>query len=134
MQRGAILYYVVEWPDSWEVMRDHDHWPGAVTLVAKISAHAAQICALVWSPNGRQFATGGDDDLCCLFETDKMVQPVVRQRCDSSATIIRHDESYDAIPEIRYDVGETADGAVLRTALLSSGAVPQFEARHAKHR
>ncbi|KAH7366905.1 WD40-repeat-containing domain protein [Plectosphaerella cucumerina] len=68
-QQGGVHYYIVEWPERWEVSRDS--WPGTTTLVANIAVHTAQICALVWSPNGREFATGGDDDLCCLFDTEK---------------------------------------------------------------
>ncbi|KAH7249183.1 WD40-repeat-containing domain protein [Fusarium solani] len=62
----------VEWPMNWEVSRDT--WPGAVTLMAKISnIHCQQICGLAWSSDGRLFATGGNDNLCCLFEVDHVL-------------------------------------------------------------
>ncbi|KAF5027213.1 hypothetical protein F66182_701 [Fusarium sp. NRRL 66182] len=52
-EMGNIYYYVVEWP------------------MAKISnIHCQQICGLAWSHDGRLFATGGNDNLCCLFEAD----------------------------------------------------------------
>lgn len=66
---GNVYYYVVEWPMNWEVTRDT--WPGSVSLIAKISdIHVQQVCGLSWSPDGRMFATGGNDNLCCLFEVD----------------------------------------------------------------
>ncbi|KAJ3462731.1 hypothetical protein MRS44_007517 [Fusarium solani] len=69
---GNIYYYIVEWPMNWEVSRDT--WPGAVTLMAKISnIHCQQICGLAWSSDGRLFATGGNDNLCCLFEVDHVL-------------------------------------------------------------
>ncbi|KAH6688389.1 WD40-repeat-containing domain protein [Plectosphaerella plurivora] len=93
-QQGGVHYYIVEWAEKWEVSRDG--WPGSATLVANISAHTAQICALVWSPNGHEFATGGDDDLCCLFDTHKVLNPSrPRPRCESSATVVHHRDPTD---------------------------------------
>jgi WD40 repeat protein len=69
---GNIYYYVVEWPLGWEVARDT--WPGAVSLIAKISnIHFQQVCGLAWSNDGRMFASGGNDNLCCLFDADQVV-------------------------------------------------------------
>ncbi|ROT40324.1 WD40 repeat-like protein [Sodiomyces alkalinus F11] len=64
---GIIYYYVVEWPHAWEVERDN--WSGAVSMVSRIVIHTDKICAIVWSPDGQQFASGANDNLCCLFET-----------------------------------------------------------------
>ncbi|KAI1134276.1 WD40 repeat-like protein [Hypoxylon sp. FL0543] len=47
-----------------------ENWPGAMTLLARIKVHSQQICGLAWSPDGEQFATGGNDNLCCLFNAD----------------------------------------------------------------
>ncbi|KAJ9417227.1 fzr protein [Fusarium oxysporum] len=70
-EMGNIYYYVVEWPIGWEVTRDT--WPGAVSLVAKISnIHCQQVCGLAWSYDGRLFASGGNDNLCCLFDADQV--------------------------------------------------------------
>ncbi|QYS94070.1 WD_REPEATS_REGION domain-containing protein [Trichoderma simmonsii] len=56
---------------GWEVTRDT--WPGTIYLIAKVSLHSQQICGLSWSPNGRFFASGGNDNLCCLFDTDSVL-------------------------------------------------------------
>ena len=69
---GNIYYYSVEWPDAWEVARDG--WSGAMTVLAKISIHAQQICGLSFSYDGSMFATGGNDNLCCLFHTKTVLQ------------------------------------------------------------
>ncbi|KAM0549096.1 hypothetical protein ACHAPJ_009551 [Fusarium lateritium] len=70
-EMGNIYYYVVEWPTGWEISQDA--WPGAVSLMAKISnIHCQQVCGLAWSNDGRLFATGGNDNLCCLFEADQI--------------------------------------------------------------
>ncbi|KAI1490905.1 WD40-repeat-containing domain protein [Biscogniauxia mediterranea] len=37
------------------------------------SVHSQQICGLAWSLNGLQFATGGNDNMCCLFDVDKII-------------------------------------------------------------
>lgn len=68
---GHVLYYAVEWPERWEVQRNN--WGGQMTLLARISVHSQQICGLAWSRNGDLFCSGGNDNFCCLFETDKVL-------------------------------------------------------------
>ncbi|EAW10505.1 WD40 repeat domain-containing protein [Aspergillus clavatus NRRL 1] len=63
---GNIWYYSVEWPD--EGIHDQFCWNGAMTLLAKISAHTQQVCGIVWSPGGAYLATGGNDNACLIFE------------------------------------------------------------------
>lgn len=50
-----------------------DTWPGTISLVAKISVHRQQVCGLAWSPSGKSFASGGNDDLCFLFDVDTIL-------------------------------------------------------------
>ncbi|KAI1419430.1 WD40-repeat-containing domain protein [Xylaria sp. FL1777] len=71
-EMGDIYYYSVEWPEAWEVTREN--WPGAMTLMVRIKVHSQQICGLAWSPTGTDFATGGNDNLCCLFQVDKILE------------------------------------------------------------
>jgi meiosis-specific APC/C activator protein AMA1 len=69
---GNIYYYSVEWPEAWEVARGG--WSGAMTVLVKISIHVQQICGLSFSYDGSMFATGGNDNLCCLFQTNAVLQ------------------------------------------------------------
>ncbi|KAI0531686.1 WD40-repeat-containing domain protein [Xylaria digitata] len=71
-EMGDIYYYSIEWPAAWEVAREN--WPGAMTLLVRIKVHSQQICGLAWSPTGADFATGGNDNLCCLFHADKVLE------------------------------------------------------------
>ncbi|KAL2016020.1 hypothetical protein VTK56DRAFT_4350 [Thermocarpiscus australiensis] len=71
-EAGHVYYYAVEWPERWEVERDN--WTGQMTLLARITIHSQQICGLAWSPNGELFGTGGNDNICCLFETRKILE------------------------------------------------------------
>lgn len=64
---GTVYYYSVEWPERWEL--DRNNWPGEMVLMAIIKVHSQQICGLSWSHSGDLFATGGNDNLCSLFET-----------------------------------------------------------------
>ncbi|KAI2626894.1 WD40 repeat-like protein [Xylaria nigripes] len=57
--------------DLLEVVRKD--WPGSMTLMVRIKVHSQQICGLAWSPTGMEFATGGNDNLCCLFQADKVL-------------------------------------------------------------
>ena len=70
---GNVYYYAVEWPDAWEV--DRNGWTGVMTLIARISIHTQQICGLAWSQDGSLLATGGNDNLCLLFEASKLLLP-----------------------------------------------------------
>ncbi|EDN94789.1 hypothetical protein SS1G_10664 [Sclerotinia sclerotiorum 1980 UF-70] len=56
-----------------EVTRDG--WSGSMTLIARISIHTQQICGLSFSTDGSSFATGGNDNLCCLFRTNEVTRP-----------------------------------------------------------
>ncbi|PTU24291.1 hypothetical protein P175DRAFT_0497404 [Aspergillus ochraceoroseus IBT 24754] len=68
---GNIWYYSVEWPV--EEVRQRFRWNGAVTLLAKISAHTQQVCGIAWSPDGLYMATGGNDNVCLLFELHDII-------------------------------------------------------------
>ncbi|KAG4029323.1 hypothetical protein MFRU_016g00780 [Monilinia fructicola] len=72
-EQGNVYYYAVEWPDAWEVTRDG--WSGSMALIARISIHTQQICGLSFSTDGSSFATGGNDNLCCLFRTNEVTRP-----------------------------------------------------------
>lgn len=68
---GKVWYYSVEWPEIWEVNRDN--WKGEMILLAVINLHSEHICGLAWSPTGSQFATGSNDNDCCLLDASKII-------------------------------------------------------------
>lgn len=72
-EHGNVFYYAVEWPRSWETHRNN--WRGSVQCLACITAHTQQICGLSWSPSGDLFATGGNDNICFLFEIQNIITP-----------------------------------------------------------
>lgn len=72
-EAGNIHYYSIEWMSNRSA--DIHGWQGAMTLIAKISVHAQQICGLAWSPDGEYFATGANDNACCLFEVRDILTP-----------------------------------------------------------
>ena len=92
---GDIHYYSIEWP-SVDFESDMPiRGQGKVTLLAKIAAHAQQICGLAWSPDAKYFASGGNDNAAHLFELAKILNqasrrprghPLVRIGSESSAT------------------------------------------------
>ncbi|KAI9038921.1 WD40 repeat domain-containing protein [Aspergillus affinis] len=68
---GNIWYYSVEWSD--DQTRAHYHWPGTMVLIAKIAAHTQQVCGINWSPDGNIMATGGNDNVCLIFELHDII-------------------------------------------------------------
>lgn len=70
---GNVYYYSVEWMSKQQV--DIHGWTGAMTLMAKISVHSQQLCGLAWSPDGDYFATGANDNICCLFVVKDVLAP-----------------------------------------------------------
>jgi meiosis-specific APC/C activator protein AMA1 len=83
---GSVYYYSVEWPDVWEVARDG--WSGSATLLARISVHTQQICGLSFSDDGTLLATGGNDNLCCLFQTQSVLQSTQDNPSDVEEVLI----------------------------------------------
>lgn len=65
-EAGIVYYYSVEWRNDEEI--DIHGWKGAMSLMAKITVHSQQICGLSWAPDGEYFATGANDNGCCLFD------------------------------------------------------------------
>jgi len=71
-EQGSIYYYSVEWPEAWEVTRNG--WSGSMTLLVRISIHTQQICGLSFNADGSLLGTGGNDNLCCLFQTRSILE------------------------------------------------------------
>ncbi|KAK4222055.1 WD domain-protein [Podospora fimiseda] len=69
---GVVFVYIVEWPERWEI--DRDNWIGGFSVVAVLQGHDQQICGLAWSPDGKYFATGGNDNLCNLYRTASVLR------------------------------------------------------------
>ena len=77
---GNIYYYTIEWVDNLKV--DIHGWSGTMHLLAKIDVHSQQICGLAWSPDGSYFATGANDNACCLFVVKDILTPIKVSRHD----------------------------------------------------
>lgn len=71
---GQVYYYSIEWMTEDQVAIHG--WNGAMTVLAKIKVHDQQICGLAWSPDGEYFATGANDNACCLFKVQDMLKDV----------------------------------------------------------
>jgi WD40 repeat protein len=70
-EQGNIYFYSVEWPTLIE--KDLYNWAGCLTLLARITVHTQQICGFAWSSDGESFASGGNDNLCHLFDTRRIL-------------------------------------------------------------
>lgn len=79
-EMGVVYYYTVLWDDKQvpEPSERKVEAGGARTrLLRKIVAHTQQICGLSWSSDGGQFATGGNDNVACLFNVDEIFLPIL---------------------------------------------------------
>lgn len=69
---GNVYYYSIEWNGIRESLG-----PGSadatITLLKRIVVHSQQICGLAWSGDGDQFATGGNDNVACLFDASEVL-------------------------------------------------------------
>ncbi|EEP80291.1 predicted protein [Uncinocarpus reesii 1704] len=68
---GNVWYYTVEW--TTPKLRKRYGWDGNMTLVARIAAHKQQVCGLAWSPDGKFFATGSNDNICLVFDMENIL-------------------------------------------------------------
>jgi meiosis-specific APC/C activator protein AMA1 len=59
-----------------------------------MTCHTQQICGIAWSPDGKLFATGGNDNNLFLFETKKVLRSHhPHSRADSPAVHLQNDSS-----------------------------------------
>lgn len=61
---GCLYYYSVHWPEFAA---------GSMTLLTKLDAHSQNICGLAWSPDGKTFVSGGNDNAALLFEVSEVL-------------------------------------------------------------
>jgi hypothetical protein len=80
---GTVYFYSVDWPDI-DMSGFTESRPGAMTLLARVTAHVQNICGLAWCPDGRHFATGGNDNTAFFFEIAKVLDRRGSSRGDSS--------------------------------------------------
>lgn len=78
-ESGSVFYYSIEWMSKHEI--EIHGWKGAMNLMAKINVHSQQICGLAWSQDGDYFATGANDNLCCLFEVKDIFRSTNKKFC-----------------------------------------------------
>lgn len=120
-EHGNVFYYAVEWPLSWETFRHN--WRGSVQCLAYITAHTQQICGLSWSPGGNLFATGGNDNLCYLFETEKITN--AQDEVERDQAIQRLWTAFrEPIPPQTFDFRRLAEEAARTTGLTNRAPPP----------
>lgn len=64
-RRGIIWYYSLEISHLEALSR--------MTLLARIDAHCQRVCCISWSPDYRYLATSGDDNVCLLFDLNRIL-------------------------------------------------------------
>ncbi|KAF2200529.1 WD40 repeat-like protein [Delitschia confertaspora ATCC 74209] len=114
-EAGHIYFYSVEWPN--EADSALFGWHGAMTLLARITMHTQQVCGLSWSSDGELFASGGNDNICFLYETKKILQT---HTANGIATSL----------DVRY--GPTGDSVL--TVAPGRGPILSIEAGREKHK
>lgn len=70
-ETGLVNVYFIDWPKKKE--RDLFGWHGGFQRHAQLAVHTQQICGIAWSSDGQFVATGGNDNLCCLFDFRKIL-------------------------------------------------------------
>ena len=111
---GNVYLYSIEWPAENECAIFG--WNGAMTLLARIEVHSQQICGLAWTSDGELFATGGNDNACCLFESRKVLNNL---NANTSETVnARH----------------TPGGETIYTVTTSRSTTLRIQGSQAKHR
>ena len=134
---GCLHYYSVHWPDFAA---------GHVSLIVKLEAHSQNICGLAWSPDGKTFVSGGNDNAALLFEVDAVTKPIPEgvaisntkddDQCSSAVAtltdtgLLTPPQSPERQPPLfaapyiagRHDSGLLAQFGILETAVIESSA------------
>jgi hypothetical protein len=116
-ESGHVYFYSVEWPN--ETDSAVFGWHGALTLVARMEMHTQQICGLSWSADGEMFASGGNDNVCFLYETKKILH--------------RRPHSPEHAPT-PLDMRHGPNGERIWTVTPGSNNIPVIEPGREKHR
>jgi len=53
--------------------------------VATLATHTQEICGLEWSPDGTQLASGGNDNICCIWDANAATNQPRHQFTESNA-------------------------------------------------
>ena len=117
-EMGNVYLYSVEWPDQDQ--RDLFDWHGSMTLLARISCHTQQICGIAWSPDGKFFATGGNDNNLFLFETKKILRPHAPRSSTGSPAVDPTNDSPTTAPIEQGDVFTILPGRQKHTFSLNA--------------
>ena len=48
--------------------------PQTSSLVCTYKAHRQEVCGLKWSPDGQQLASGGNDNLLCIWDINNRMR------------------------------------------------------------
>jgi hypothetical protein len=62
--------------------------------------HTQQICGLAWSSDGEMFASGGNDNVCFLYETKKVLQTRLGPPEDETSLDVRHGPNGERISTV----------------------------------
>lgn len=122
-EQGNIFYYAVEWPPCQETFRHN--WRGSVQCLAYITVHSQQICGLSWSPDGSLFATGGNDNLCFLFETSVVNKTETRPAAATGSGEAIHgmlSAFREPLPPPSFNLRRFSDNSTWMTGLLGDTA------------
>lgn len=67
-EMGNVFYYAVEWATS--IPGEPHPLEANMILIKRLNTHTQQICGITWSPDGEQVATGGNDNMCVLYDVN----------------------------------------------------------------
>ncbi|RDL40203.1 WD40 repeat-like protein [Venustampulla echinocandica] len=89
-EHGSVYYFSVEWPHPSEVAATG--WSGSMALLLRISAHTQPICGMAFNLDGSLFATGGNDNTCCLFQTSSVMRNISQNPENVEEVLVGGDE------------------------------------------
>ena len=95
-EAGCISIYAVEWPSENE--KDLYGWSGDVNLVCRLAVHSQQVCGLAWAPSGKFFATGGNDNSCCVFERSRVIRDQPNRRGETMRDVLKSFNGINIVP------------------------------------
>lgn len=108
-EAGFISIYTVEWPS--EDNKDLFGWLGVILLVTKFAVHSQQVCGLAWAPSGNFFATGGNDNSCCVFERNRIIRDHPNRRGETMIDVIQSSKLVENVSEGKSEQGSRSGHA-----------------------
>jgi cell division cycle 20, cofactor of APC complex len=92
-------------------------------ITSKLNFHSSEVCSLKWSNDKKYISTGGNDNLCFIFDKNKLTKPLIK--IDEHKGAVKSIEWHKGNRNIFFTGGGKSDGSI-KVWNISKGKKEEF--------